>query len=117
MKILITGAKGMLGRELAAAFAGDDLLLWDKDDLDITDSDSVEQKVCSIAPDLIVNAAAYNAVDDCETNFEIAKSINADGPTNLAKAANKVGALFVHYSTDYVFAGDRVDGYGENDIP
>ncbi len=107
----------MLGQELAKVFAKDDLLLWDRNEIDIVDAAAVEQKVCSSKPDLIINAAAYNAVDDCETNFEIAKKINAGGPVNLAKAANEVGAVLIHYSTDYVFDGNRVEGYKENDIP
>lgn len=107
----------MLGQELAKVFTDAELLLWDKNEIDIVDAQAVEQKICSTKPDLIINAAAYNAVDDCETNFEIAKKINADGPINLAKTANKIGAMLVHYSTDYVFDGQKIDGYSENDIP
>jgi dTDP-4-dehydrorhamnose reductase len=117
MKVLIIGAKGMLGQELARAFSGNDLLLWDKEALDITDAQMVEQKICSERPWLIINSAAYNLVDDCETKFDLAKSINADGPKNLAKAASKIGAIFVHFSTDYVFDGAKVDGYVETDLP
>ena len=117
MKVAIIGANGMLGQELVKVFADTDLLLWDKNEIDIIDASAVEQKICSSKPDLVINAAAYNAVDDCETNFEIAKKINADGVINLAKAAQKLGACFVHYSTDYVFDGKNVDGYSETDAP
>jgi glucose-1-phosphate thymidylyltransferase short form/dTDP-4-dehydrorhamnose reductase len=117
MKILIIGAKGMLGQELAKAFAGNELVLWDKEELDITDFERVKKTIKELQPELIINSAAYNAVDDCEQNFELAKKINADGPINLAKAASMVGAFFVHYSTDYVFDGEKKEGYVEYDLP
>lgn len=117
MKILIIGAKGMLGQELAKAFIGNELVLWDKEELDITDFERVKKTIKELQPELIINSAAFNAVDDCEQNFDLAKKINYDGPVNLAKAANMVGAFFVHYSTDYVFDGERRDGYVEYDLP
>ncbi|MBI5077181.1 dTDP-4-dehydrorhamnose reductase [Candidatus Falkowbacteria bacterium] len=117
MKLLIIGAKGMLGQELAKIFAGHNLYLWDKEEIDITDAGMVDKKLKELRPELIINAAAYNAVDDCETNFDIAKKINADGPVNLAKTAQKISARFVHYSSDYVFDGAKADGYVEYDLP
>jgi len=117
MKILIIGAKGMLGQELASIFKGYDLYLWDKEEVDITLVDMVRDKVVELNPDLIINAAAYNLVDNCETDFELAKKINYDGPVNLAKAAQAIGATLVHYSTDYVFEGTKKEGYREYDLP
>jgi glucose-1-phosphate thymidylyltransferase short form/dTDP-4-dehydrorhamnose reductase len=117
MEILIVGAKGMLGQELAKTFSQYELILWDKEELDITDAEAVKKAIRELKPELIINSAAYNAVDDCETNFELAKKINADGPVNLAKAANSIGAVFVHYSTDYVFDGAKKEGYVEYDLP
>ena len=117
MKTLIIGAKGMLGQELAKIFKGYDLHLWDKEEIDITLVDRVREKVAELNPDLIINAAAYNLVDNCETDFELAKKINYDGPVNLAKAAQAIGATLVHYSTDYVFEGTKKDGYREYDLP
>jgi dTDP-4-dehydrorhamnose reductase len=117
MKVVIIGAKGMLGQELVKVFADEDLLLLDKNELDITDAENVDRKIRLERPDLIVNSAAYNAVDDCETKFDLAKKINADGPMNLARAAKEVGARFVHYSTDYVFDGEKIGGYVESDAP
>lgn len=107
----------MLGQELAKTFSQYELILWDKEELDITDAEAVKKAIRELKPELIINSAAYNAVDDCETNFELAKKINADGPVNLAKAANSIGAVFVHYSTDYVFDGAKKEGYVEYDLP
>jgi len=107
----------MLGQELAKTFQGNELFLWDKEELNITDAERVKKGIKELRPELIINSAAYNAVDDCEENFELAKKINCDGPINLAKAASMVGAFFVHYSTDYVFNGERKEGYVEYDLP
>ncbi|NQT49641.1 dTDP-4-dehydrorhamnose reductase [Candidatus Kuenenbacteria bacterium] len=117
MKLLIIGSKGMLGQELAKVFSNYELTLWDREELDITDEKAVNQKIRELQPELIINSAAYNAVDDCEEKFELAKKINHQGPINLAKAANKVGAFLIHYSTDYVFDGQKQEGYLEYDLP
>ncbi|MCX8110173.1 MAG: dTDP-4-dehydrorhamnose reductase [Syntrophorhabdaceae bacterium] len=121
-KILIIGVMGLLGPELAKAFRTDEnyeVTGWDMPDIDIGDERSVMEKVTSLRPDIIINAAAYNAVDKAEEpeGFEIAKRINGYGPGYLAKAAKTVGALFVHYSTDYVFDGTKKEGYYEKDKP
>ena len=94
-----------------------DLILWGSADLDITKEKDVEQKICSLAPDLIINAAAYNDVDQAETEFKTANAVNTQGPINIAKASQKVNAIFVHFSTDYVFDGTRKEGYTESDTP
>jgi glucose-1-phosphate thymidylyltransferase short form/dTDP-4-dehydrorhamnose reductase len=116
-KVLIIGARGMLGQELAKTFRNYDLHLWDKDELDITDEVMVKEKLQELKPDLVINAAAYNAVDACEENFEIAQKVNHAGPVNLSRATQLVGATFVHYTTDYVFDGSKKDGYIEHNIP
>lgn len=117
MKILIIGAKGMLGQELAKAFADNELFLWDKEDLDITDVEGLTAAITELRPDVIINSAAYNNVDGCETNFEFAKRINTDGPQNLARVAAEIGSIFFHYSTDYIFPGIHREGYKEDDQP
>lgn len=110
-KILIIGAKGMLGQELVKIFKKDSpykVLVWDKEDLDITSETAVYHKIKTVAPNIIINAAAYNAVDKCEENqkeFALAKKINGLAPSYLAKTAKKIGAVLIHYSTDYVFDG------------
>ena len=107
----------MVGQELAKQFASYDLLLWDRDDLNITNRQQVFDKVFDARPSIIVNAAAYNAVDDAEADSRPAYDVNYEGPKNLAEASKSAGAVFVHYSTDYIFDGEKKDGYQENDNP
>ena len=110
-KVLIIGAKGMLGQELVKLFKKDEdneVLAWDREDIDITDERDVNKKITKLKPAIIVNAAAYNAVDRCEEDkkeFAAAKKLNWDAPGHLAKAAKKIKATLVHYSSDYVFDG------------
>lgn len=117
--VVITGGKGMLGQDLARAFADLGPVVLDRAELDITDEDAVKAKFRELKPGTVINAAAYNAVDDAETEdgFAIAKRVNADGPRILANACKDHGAVFVHYSTDYVFDGTNKDGYREDDQP
>ncbi len=118
-KILILGAKGNLGAQLVKVFNGsNDVTAWDREEIDITDKELILNKTRAIKPDLIINAAAYNAVDKCEESeeeYDLAKKINIDGPRNIAEAALEVGAVFVHYSSDYVFNGEKKKGYEEDD--
>lgn len=107
MKILITGANGMLAKEVKEKFSeGNELTLTDVAELDITNEKMVYDFITNLKPDLIINCAAYTAVDKAEEDLELADRINGDGPTNLAKAAKAVGSKLVHISTDYVFGGD-----------
>lgn len=118
LKVLILGAKGNLGSQLKKVFAGEDVTAWDREEIDITDAELIIKKVNDIKPEVIINAAAYNAVDNCEESeeeYDLAKKLNIDGPRNLAEAALAVGALFVHYSSDYVFNGHKKKGYREDD--
>jgi len=114
MKILLIGSKGMLGTELAKTFAELDLTCWDMEDINIVDKNQVFSKVKGLKPEVIVNAAAYTAVDLCEDNQELAMQVNGEGPGNLAAIAKKIGAILVHYSTDYIFGGEKKDGYEED---
>jgi len=107
MKILITGANGMLAKEVKEKFMdGNELICTDVEDLDITNQEAVLNFVKEAKPEYIINCAAFTAVDKAETAGEIVERINADGPRNLAKAAREVGSTLVHISTDYVFGGD-----------
>lgn len=119
-KVLILGASGNLGTELVRVFSGEsnDVTAWDRGEIDITDAELIMKKAKDISPDIIINAAAYNAVDPCEQSeeeYDKAKKLNIDGPRNVAEAALAVGAVFVHYSTDYVFNGRKKKGYQEDD--
>ena len=115
-KILILGAGGMLGKELACVFASKKLVLWDKEDIDITRSIEVEEKISKIRPSLIINAAAFTNVDACETQQELARAVNGQAVGYIAREALRAGAALVHYSTDYVFDGANPAGYAEDAV-
>lgn len=107
----------MLGHALADILCDHELLLWDKNDLDITNREEVRKAVAREKPDVLVNAAAFTDVDGCETQRELAMAVNAQGVGNLADACAAYGASMVHYSTDYVFDGKKAEGYREDDQP
>lgn len=105
MKIVILGAKGMLGADLGKTFYDLNPYLLDKDELNIANKKSVSLVFRHLKPDYIINAAAYTDVDGCEAERDLAMRVNGEAPGYLAEAAKEVGAVFVHYSTDYVFSG------------
>jgi len=113
---LITGAGGMLGKDLLARLAadGEQSVGLARGDLDITDPEAVHEAVAEHQPDVVVNCAAWTAVDDAETQEAEALRINGDGPRNLAAACAKTGARLLQVSTDYVFAGDGTSPYPED---
>ena len=117
MKILITGANGMLAKAVREEFKENELICTDVNDLDITDLDAVKKYVSNIKPDMIINCAAYTAVDKAEENEELVYKINAIGPKNLAIASKENDAILVHISTDYVFGGNKpvTEDYSEDD--
>jgi dTDP-4-dehydrorhamnose reductase len=116
MRVLLTGSKGQLGNCFQDRLPeGWQIWATDSDVLDITDLAAVNKAVEDFCPEVIVNAAAYTAVDKAETDRELAERINVLGPKNLAAAAKKVGARFVHVSTDYVFDGKATTPYVETD--
>lgn len=117
MRFLITGNKGMLGTDLSQALEerGDEIFGIDKDDVDITDAEAVGRRVGETRPDVIVNCAAFTQVDDCETSEAIASKVNGWAVESLADAANRVGALLVQISTDFVFDGSSTAPYEIND--
>ncbi|MFT5634693.1 MAG: dTDP-4-dehydrorhamnose reductase [Cognaticolwellia sp.] len=119
MKILIAGKNGQVGRclvDLLEAQTELTFLALDREELDITDPIQVDKIVSEFQPNIIINAAAYTAVDKAEQESELANAINRDGPHNLAAAANKINAAIIHISTDYVFDGDSAESYTESDV-
>ena len=107
MKILITGANGLLGHELSSILKGHTLILLSHSQLDISDPESVNKQIDSSSPDIIINSAAYTQVDACETNYDLAFKSNAIGPKNLAIKCKQLGIPLIHISTDYVFEGNE----------
>lgn len=119
MKLLIVGAKGMLGQELKkeAGKRGLEVFAWDREEIDITDKNQAKEKIFSLRPDILINSAAYNAADKAETERDLANLLNGFAVGFLAEIAKEIRAKFVHYSTDYVFNGENKDGYKEDDLP
>jgi dTDP-4-dehydrorhamnose reductase len=118
MKILITGKDGQVGRaivDLLNSMSGIRFLALNREQLDITNANDVNKVVTEFNPDIIINAAAYTAVDRAEQESELVYAINRDGPYHLALAANDVNALIIHLSTDYVFSGNSAESYVESD--
>ncbi|MCX6740449.1 MAG: dTDP-4-dehydrorhamnose reductase [Candidatus Parcubacteria bacterium] len=113
-KILILGAKGMLGSELAVLLADQKPTLWDREEIDIADHNQVNDKITMLKPEIIINCAAFTAVDDCEMKKDLALQVNNQAVGYLALTAKKCGAVLVHISTDYVFNGQNKKGYAED---
>jgi len=115
-RVLVTGAGGQVGRELLRVFEGRaHLIPCDRNALDLTSPRQIRARVREVAPDMIINAAAYTAVDRAESEPELARAINAEAPGVLAEEAKRAGALLVHYSTDYVFDGTKSGAWLEDD--
>ncbi len=115
MKIMITGARGMLGRTLTRRLKGHELLAVDIDNFDITDAPAVGRAVSKFGPEVVIHCAAMTAVDDCQTNQDAAWEANVNGTANIADACAESGAKLIALSTDYVFSGESDRPYGEHD--
>jgi len=119
-RILLTGINGQVGHALnqrlaKAAMFSLGLIALDRSRLDLTNHDQLRQAIKHFKPDVIINPAAYTAVDKAESESELAYAINADAPRVLAEEAVKVGARLIHFSTDYVYAGTKQSPYTEED--
>jgi len=118
MKILLTGKNGQLGFELQRALAPlGEVVAVGTQDCNLADADALRELVRRVAPDVIVNPAAYTAVDKAESDGATAHAVNAVAPAILGEEGAKLGALVLHYSTDYVFDGTKEGAYTESDIP
>jgi dTDP-4-dehydrorhamnose reductase len=117
LRILVTGAGGQVGSEVAAHLPHHHAVALDHSGCDLADRDSVEQAVTAAAPAAVINCAAWTDVDGCEADPERAFRINALGARHLAAACARVGAHLVHVSTDYVFSGEKDGPYDEWDEP
>jgi dTDP-4-dehydrorhamnose reductase len=113
---LVTGARGQLGHDVQGvlADAGHDVVACGHTDLDVTDAAAVDAAVASVAGGVVVNCAAYTAVDDAETDEDAATEVNGRAPGLIAESCARHGARLVHLSTDYVFAGDAAAPYDED---
>lgn len=117
-RVLVTGANGQVGRALLSQFRdGAELIACNRLALDLSSPDQIRAKVREARPDIIINAGAYTAVDRAETERDPAMAINAQAPGVLAEEAAKIGALLIHYSTDYVFDGSKNGPWNEDDRP
>ena len=118
MKILLIGKNGQVGWELRRTLAPlAEVVAVDYPEINFTDVPALRQFVSATRPSVVVNAAAYTAVDKAETETELCRQINAVAPGVLAEEAKKLGALMVHYSTDYIFEGTKKSPYNETDTP
>jgi dTDP-4-dehydrorhamnose reductase len=117
-KILLTGKQGQVGWELQRTLMPlGQVVALDVGDLDLRHPDAIRRTVQSLRPDIIVNPAAYTAVDKAETETDLAMAINAVAPGIFAEEAHRLGALLVHYSTEYIFDGRKQEPYVEGDVP
>ncbi len=118
MRILLTGRDGQVGWELARLLAAShEVVATGRTSLDLADLDAIRRAVRDAKPGAIVNAAAYTAVDKAESEPAIAMRVNGEAPGVLAEEAKRLGALLLHYSTDYVFDGEKASAYVESDSP
>lgn len=118
MKILVTGRNGQVGYELERSLQVlGTIVAVDQEQMNLTDLDQVRAVIREVRPDLIVNPAAYTAVDQAEQEEALAMRINGEAPEVMAAEAKKIGAAMIHYSTDYVFDGAKSDPYTEDDVP
>ncbi|MES0364080.1 MAG: dTDP-4-dehydrorhamnose reductase [Desulfobacteria bacterium] len=118
MKIIVAGSKGMLAQDLIPLLKKEhETLSFDQDEVDITDKQRVLNLIGSTKPDLVINCAAYNQVDQAETDWNAAFDVNADGVQHLALACEEFGSVLCHFSTDYVFDGKSTQPYQPHDQP
>ena len=114
-KILITGVSGQVGHAILPVLSDFEVIGLTRQQLDLTDLDAIKRVISKIKPDLIINPAAYTAVDKAESEPELAKLVNCTAPRIIAEEAAKAGAALIHFSTDYVYDGTKTTPYSETD--
>lgn len=117
MRVVIIGGNGQLGTDLVKVFSDFDLTPLSHRDLEICDFPRTRTRLSEHRPDVVINTAAYNRVDDCESEVERAFQVNASAVRNLAEICADLDCVLMHLSTDYVFAGDKRTPYTEDDVP
>lgn len=118
MKLLLVGSNGQVGFELQGTLGAlGDVIPTDSSNCNLVDETAIRQMFRDHRPDIVINSAAYSNVDKAESEPELAQAINAHAPSILAEEAKKLGAMMVHYSTDYVFDGTQQTAYLESDVP
>ena len=117
MRIAILGANGQLGRDLVQTLAGHEVFAFTRSDFDVTDYAKTREAISHLRPRILINTTAYHRVDDCETQAELAYSVNVLAVLNLVRIANDLEATLVHFSTDYVFDGKSSEPYTESSLP
>jgi dTDP-4-dehydrorhamnose reductase len=119
MRILLLGKKGLLGQEIVNLFknSNDEFFAMGHDDLDITDKDALLGVMKDIKPNIVINAAAFTYVDECETKKQFVMEVNGNANGNLAAVCHDLNAYLLYLSTDYVFNGTKKEGYKEDDEP
>jgi dTDP-4-dehydrorhamnose reductase len=116
MKILVTGKLGQVGHALQQTLSGThDVVAMDREEMDLCQPDEIRSVIDAMRPELIINPAAYTAVDKAESEPELAHAINAEAPKVIAEEAAKLGAGLIHFSTDYVYEGNKASPYIETD--
>lgn len=117
MKVVLIGADGQLGSDLVKVFQQEDLISLIFPAFDLTRPEEAEKQIFALNPDIVINTAAFNKVDECEQKVQQAFELNGFAVRNLARWCRDSGAVLVHFSTDYVFDGKNTDPYTENDCP
>jgi dTDP-4-dehydrorhamnose reductase len=117
MRILLFGAGGQLARELEKALVEDEVIGLTHSQVDICDGGAVDTAATQYGPDCLINTAAFHRVDDCEDEVATSFAVNAVAVMNLVRVADRLGAVLVHFSTDYVFDGAKKRPYVETDVP
>lgn len=116
-RVALLGANGQLGQDLCRALCGHEVVPLTRLQCDVTDHAETRAVLTGLRPDVVINTTAYHRVDECESHADLAYAVNAIAVLNLARIATDLDAIFVHFSSDYVFDGNAREPYTENSVP